>query len=91
MMKKTMIRTHIRLTEEQSRALKALAARRGVPVAELIRQSVDNFIRSSVGLDDLERRRRALAAAGKFHSGKSDVAVNHDDYLAEAYFEIIPS
>jgi predicted DNA-binding protein len=91
MMEKTMIRTQIRLTEEQSRALKALAARRGVPVAELIRQSVDNFIRSSVGLDDLERRRRALAAAGKFHSGKSDVAVNHDDYLAEAYFEIIPS
>jgi predicted DNA-binding protein len=87
MMEKTMIRTQIQLTEEQSRALKSLAARRGVPVAELIRQSVDNFIRSSVGLDDLERRRRAMTAAGRFHSGKSDVAVNHDDYLAEAYAE----
>jgi hypothetical protein len=32
-----------------------------------------------------------MAAAGRFHSGKSDIAVNHDDYLAEAYFEIIPS
>ncbi|MEJ2555151.1 MAG: ribbon-helix-helix domain-containing protein [Anaerolineae bacterium] len=82
-----MIRTQIQLTEEQSRALKSLAARRGVPVAELIRQSVDSFIRSSAGLDDRERRRRAIAAAGKFHSGKSDVAVNHDDYLAEAYTE----
>jgi hypothetical protein len=68
-------------------ALKSLAARRGVPVAELIRQSVDSFIRSSVGLDDLERRRRAMTAAGRFHSGKSDIAVNHDDYLAEAYAE----
>jgi hypothetical protein len=87
MMEKTMIRTQIQLTEEQSRALKSLAARRGVPVAELIRQSVDSFIRSSAGLDDRERRRRAIAAAGKFHSGKSDVAVNHDDYLAEAYTE----
>jgi hypothetical protein len=87
MMEETMIRTQIQLTEEQSRALKSLAARRGVPVAELIRQSVDSFIRSSAGLDDRERRRRAIAAAGKFHSGKSDVAVNHDDYLAEAYAE----
>jgi hypothetical protein len=87
MMEKVMIRTQIQLTEEQSRALKSLAARRGVPVAELIRQSVDSFIRSSAGLDDRERRRRAIAAAGKFHSGKSDVAVNHDDYLAEAYAE----
>ncbi len=80
-----MIRTQIQLTEEQSRALKSLAARRGVSVAELIRQSVDSFIRSSAGLDDRERRRRAIAAAGKYRSGKKDVAVNHDDYLTRAF------
>jgi hypothetical protein len=85
MMEKRMIRTQIQLTEEQSRALKSLAVRRGVSVAELIRQSVDSFIQSSAGLDDQERRRRAIAAAGKFRSGKDDVAVNHDNYLAEAY------
>lgn len=37
-----MIRTQIQLTEEQARALKALAAARHVSVAELIRQSVDD-------------------------------------------------
>lgn len=80
-----MIRTQIQLTEEQSRALKSLAAQRGVSVAELIRQSVDSFIRASVGLDEQERRRRAIGAVGKFRSGQADVAIHHDDYLAEAY------
>jgi hypothetical protein len=80
-----MVRTQIQLTEEQSRALKALAARRGVSVAELVRQSVDNLVQSSIGLDDKERRRRAVAAAGKFRSGQADIAARHDDYLAKAY------
>ena len=80
-----MIRTQIQLTDEQSRALKSLSTRHGVPVAELIRQSVDKFLQSSVGLDDQERRRRAITAAGKFRSGQHDVAVSHDNYLAEAY------
>ena len=82
-----MVRTQIQLTEEQSHALKLLAARRGVSVAELIRQSVDSFIHLSDGLDDRERRRRAIAAAGKFRSGQDDIAANHDHYLAEAYAE----
>jgi hypothetical protein len=85
MMECAMVRTQIQLTEDQSHALKSLSAQRGVPVAELIRQSVDNFLRSSVGLDDQERRRRAITVAGKFRSGQNDVAVSHDNYLAEAY------
>ncbi len=80
-----MVRTQIQLTEEQSRSLKSLAARRGVPVAELIRQSVDSYIRSSIGVDDQERRRRAIDAVGKFRSGQTDVSADHDRYLAEAY------
>lgn len=43
---------------------------------------LDEFLLSkSVGVDMVEKRRRALAAAGKYHSGK------HDDYLAEAFAE----
>jgi len=36
-------------------------------------------------IDQDERRRRALAAAGRFRSGKSDISINHDKYLEESY------
>jgi predicted transcriptional regulator len=80
-----MIRTQVQLTEEQARTLKILAVERESSVAELIRQSVDNFIRSTAGVTMETRRQRAIAAAGRFRSDKSDVSTNHDEYLAEAY------
>jgi len=82
-----MIRTQVQLREEQARMLKKLAAARGVSMAELIRQSVDMLIRSSAGVsvDDDERRRRAIAATGRFRSGKSDVSSEHDRHLVEAF------
>jgi len=79
------IRTQIQLTEEQARALKILAATRRGSVAELIRQSVDSLIQSSGGIDMAERRRRAIAAAGRFHSGQPDISTEHDRYLTEDY------
>lgn len=82
-----MIRTQIQLTEEQSARLKAAAARRGVSVAELIRQSVDALLSRSAerSLDDLYRR--ASQAAGRHRSGWRDVSVRHDEYLSGAYSE----
>ncbi len=80
-----MIRTQVQLTEEQARVLKNLASMRQVSVAELIRQSVDALIRSSREIDAKERRRRAIAAAGRFHSGASDISTKHDEYLEEAF------
>lgn len=41
-----MVRTQIQLTEEQSRRLKLLGAQRGVPLAELVKQGVDKFLKS---------------------------------------------
>lgn len=79
-----MVRTQIQLTEEQSRALKRMASAWGVSVAQLIRDSVNALIRSSPTIDTEERRRRALAAAGRFHSGKADLSTHHDQYLKEA-------
>ncbi len=35
--------------------------------------------------DKAERRRRALAAAGRFRSGVADLSTEHDKYLDEAY------
>ena len=78
-----MVRTQIQLTEEQSRALKRLAASKQISIAELIRQGVDTVLRSNTSIDLDEKRRRAMAAAGRFRSGRRDISEKHDRYLAE--------
>jgi Ribbon-helix-helix protein, copG family len=78
-----MIRIHIDVTEEQSQELKRLAAERHTSIAQLIRQAAADLLRESSGR--AERRQRALAAAGRFRSGKKDLSSRHDDYLAEIY------
>ena len=75
-----MVRTQIQLEEEQARALKAAAADRGVSVAALIREGIEWVL----GQNERQARiRRALALAGKYRSGLTDVAQEHDKYLAE--------
>ncbi len=39
-------------------------------------------------IDLKERRRRALAAAGRFRSDISDISLKHDEHLADIYTEI---
>ncbi len=80
-----MVRTQIQLTEEQAAALKRLAAAKRVSVAELIRQGVENLLHSIGTISPEERRKRALAVAGRFHSGISDLSRKHDEHLAEAF------
>lgn len=82
-----MIRTQIQLTQEQSQALKTLAIDQQRPVAALIREGIDYLIQQSGHVDIAERRRRAIAAAGRFHSGQTNVSTEHDRHLAEAYQE----
>jgi hypothetical protein len=76
------IRTQVELTDQQAEALKALAAKRGVSMAELIRRGIDQVIRAERSLDE-DRRKRALAIAEGFRSGLSDLAAEHDRYLTE--------
>jgi predicted DNA-binding protein len=78
-----MVRTQIQLTEDQSRRLKAVSARRGVSVAELIRQAVDAGLSREHDRSPDELYERALNAAGRFRSGERDISARHDFYLAE--------
>ncbi len=80
-----MIRTQIQLTEEQHRALKELADSRQVSVARLIRESVAQYLNTSETMEMDGLRQYAISIAGKYHSGKTDISINHDEYLAEAY------
>lgn len=80
-----MVRTQIQLTEEQARALKSMAAAEDRSMAELIRAGVDTLLRSRQHRDREALKQRAIAAVGKFHSGLSDLAAEHDRYLDEAF------
>jgi Arc/MetJ-type ribon-helix-helix transcriptional regulator len=79
-----MIRTQIQLTEQQAELLKATAARRGVSMAELIRQSIDQLLEKTGEPSHRELREKAAAAAGRLRSAQSDISIRHDDYLADA-------
>lgn len=73
-----MVRTQIQLTEEQARALHELAARRGVSLAELIREGAERVL-AEAGRRD--RREAARALLGRYHIGPDDAARHHDRYL----------
>lgn len=81
-----MVRTQVRLTEDQARRVKRVAAERGVSMATVIRQGVDLLLRSAeTVVIDAERADRAISAAGRFRSGGGDGAEGHDRCLGEAY------
>ena len=80
-----MVRTHIRLPETQVATLKRLSALHHTSMAELIRRAVDLFTSTSVAYVTADRKERGLRAAGRFHSGLSDVSTRHDEYLAESF------
>ena len=81
-----MFRTQIRLTDEQVRRVKRIAAERQVSMATVIREGVDLLMRSAeTAATDDERIERAISVAGQFRSGGGDGATKHDLYLQEAY------
>ncbi len=80
-----MVRTQIQLTERQAKALKILAVKEHVSLATLVRRGVDVVLESSGEITDSERRKRAILAAGKFRSGRSDLSAEHDKHIAEAF------
>ena len=79
-----MIRTQIQMEEDQIDWLRAEARERGVSVSQLIREGVALFRAREERIPE-EKKKRALAAVGRFSSNLSDVSVRHDDYLAEVF------
>ncbi|TME34989.1 MAG: ribbon-helix-helix domain-containing protein [Chloroflexi bacterium] len=77
-----MIRTQIQLTDDQAQALKALSAKTGLSIAELVRRGLAPLLRDGLSEHD-ERARRAAAAVGRFHSGRDDISSYHDRYLTD--------
>jgi hypothetical protein len=80
-----MIRTQIQLTEEQADAARRLAQEEGRSVADVIRESLDAHLRARGVMDRATVKKRALAAVGRFHSGQTDLATDHDRHAAEAF------
>ena len=77
----------MQLTEQQLDALRELSSATGNSVAELVRLGVDLYLGSQHRPSRKEQVGRALRVIGKFSSGRNDVSVHHDRYLAEAFKE----
>ena len=80
-----MIRTQIQLTAEQSRQVKTVAKEENVSMAQVIRDAIDAWLEQRSKPSAADRWERSSSVVGKFCSGVSDIAENHDAYLAEAY------
>jgi post-segregation antitoxin (ccd killing protein) len=74
------------MEDDQIEWLRAEARARGVSVSQLIREGVALFRAKEERFPE-EKKKRALAAVGRFSSDVSDASERHDDYLAEAFSE----
>jgi len=67
----------IYLEPVQDKALRALAGREGISLAALIRRTIDHYL-AELPVDEDP----ALQVIGLGRSGREDMALKHDDYLA---------
>ncbi len=81
----SLVRTQVQLTKEQARDLKAQARSEERSMADLVRESVAEYLARRPMRDRRELIRRARDLAGRYHSGCPDVAENHDRYLEDAF------
>jgi hypothetical protein len=80
----SMLRTQIQIEENQIKWLRDRANERGVSVSQLIREGVE-FYRKYEDRIPEDKKKKALAAIGRYASGVSDISEKHDDYLAKAF------
>ena len=82
-----MVRTQIQLPEEQHRQLRAEAHRRGTSMAAVVRELVAKGLASDRCAETPRRYQALLDMIGCGHDTATDVAENHDKYLADIYDE----
>ena len=80
----SMVRMQVQVSEEQAEALRDLASQRRVSISAVVRDGIDMVLDSPGEASREERRRRALAVAGRFRGGGGKVSEEHDRYLAKA-------
>lgn len=81
-----MIQTQVSINKSQINWLKNKARDKGVTVSQLIREGI-NLYRAKEERLTIEKRKKALAAVGRFSSGRSDISTRHDECLAEAFMD----
>ena len=79
-----MLRTQIQIEEDQIKWLRNRAKERGVSVSQLIREGVEFYRKYEDRLPE-DKKKKALAAIGRYASGVSDISEKHDDYLAKTF------
>jgi len=79
-----MLRTQIQIEEDQIKWLRNRAKEKGVSVSKLIREGVEFYRKYEDRLPE-DKKKKALAAIGRYASGVSDISAKHDDYLAQAF------
>ena len=81
-----MVTTQIQIENNQMEWLKEQAQNKGVSVSQIVCESIDFFRVYKEKQSDIKKK-RALAAIGRFASESSDVSLRHDNYLVDAYTE----
>jgi Arc/MetJ-type ribon-helix-helix transcriptional regulator len=80
-----MVTRNIELSEEQNRLLEEIAAEQRRSVSELIREGVAEVLRTEGRPSREELKLRAAALSGRFRSGLSNLAAEHDRHLEESF------
>jgi hypothetical protein len=80
-----MLRTQIQLTADQARRLRERAAAENRSMADLVRDAVDASLRAGALVDRDVLKQRSLDSLGRFRSGATDLASEHDRHLDEAF------
>lgn len=84
-----MIRKQVQVTERQATRVRREAGRRGISESAVIREALDRGLGGDTSGPTDEQWEGAFAAVGMARSGLTDLALEHDRYLAEDLHEEI--